>query len=150
MLVVATSFNFFVFISINFVMQLLWSNRGRFCWMILLGLQLQVIINDCNSLLDQSWSPPTRSDRKKGPHWYFWQVFDFSMTRLTFNNRKNFNIRNTRKRCGICSKLTIKTPERRHWRVSVDGLKRTGTFKILGNLNTKIFRIPLQLRLQRL
>ena len=25
------------------------------------------------------------------------------------------NNRNTRKRCGICSKLTIKTPERRHW-----------------------------------
>ena len=26
--------------------------------------------------------------------------------------------RNTRKRCGICSKLTIKTPERRQWRSS--------------------------------
>ena len=26
------------------------------------------------------------------------------------------NNRNTRKRCEICSKLTIKTPERRHWR----------------------------------
>ena len=25
------------------------------------------------------------------------------------------NNRNTRKRCEICSKLTIKTPERRHW-----------------------------------
>ena len=25
------------------------------------------------------------------------------------------NTRNTRKRCKICSKLTIKTPERRHW-----------------------------------
>ena len=23
--------------------------------------------------------------------------------------------RNTRAKCGICSKLTIKTPERRHW-----------------------------------
>ena len=31
------------------------------------------------------------------------------------------NNRNTRKRCCICSKLTIKTPERRHWR-------RTGVF----------------------
>ena len=26
------------------------------------------------------------------------------------------NNRNTRTRCEICSKLTIKTPERRHWR----------------------------------
>ena len=26
--------------------------------------------------------------------------------------------RNTRARCEICSKLTIKTPERRHWRRS--------------------------------
>ena len=28
------------------------------------------------------------------------------------------NNRNTGKRCEICSKLTIKTPERRHWRRS--------------------------------
>ena len=28
------------------------------------------------------------------------------------------NNRNTRARCEICSKLTIKTPERRHWRLS--------------------------------
>ena len=28
------------------------------------------------------------------------------------------NYRNTRKRCETCSKLTIKTPERRHWRRS--------------------------------
>ena len=28
------------------------------------------------------------------------------------------NNRNTRKRCDICSKLTIKTPEQRHWRRS--------------------------------
>ena len=27
------------------------------------------------------------------------------------------NNRNSRKRCEICSKLTIKTPERRHWRL---------------------------------
>ena len=27
------------------------------------------------------------------------------------------NNRNTRTRCEICSKLTIKTPERRHWRL---------------------------------
>ena len=28
------------------------------------------------------------------------------------------NYRNTRTRCGMCSKLTIKTPERRQWRLS--------------------------------
>ena len=28
------------------------------------------------------------------------------------------NDRNTRTRCDICSKLTIKTPKRRHWRRS--------------------------------
>ena len=30
----------------------------------------------------------------------------------------NVNDRNTRTRCEICSKLTIKTPERHHWRRS--------------------------------
>ena len=29
-----------------------------------------------------------------------------------------FNNKNTRTKCEICSKLTIKTPERRHWRRS--------------------------------
>ena len=29
-----------------------------------------------------------------------------------------FNNRNTRTMCEICSKLTMKTPERRHWRRS--------------------------------
>ena len=32
-------------------------------------------------------------------------------------NMVKANIRNTRTRCEICSKLTIKTPERRHWRL---------------------------------
>ena len=31
------------------------------------------------------------------------------------NNMFKINNRNTRTRCEICSKLTIKTPERRHW-----------------------------------
>ena len=34
-----------------------------------------------------------------------------------------FNNRNTRKRCEICSKLSIKTPERRQWR-------RSGVFTV--------------------
>ena len=33
------------------------------------------------------------------------------------NGMFKFNNRNTRTRCEICSKLTIKTPERRHWRL---------------------------------
>ena len=37
------------------------------------------------------------------------------------NYMSKVNNRNTRKRCEICSKLTIKIPERRHWR-------RTGIF----------------------
>ena len=37
------------------------------------------------------------------------------------NNLFKVNTRNTRTRCEICSKLTIKVPERRHWR-------RSGTF----------------------
>ena len=36
------------------------------------------------------------------------------------------NNRNTRTRCEICSKLTIKTPERRQWRRS--GWRRSGVF----------------------
>ena len=35
-------------------------------------------------------------------------------TQLTFTCSKHS--RNTKKRCGICLKLTIKIPERRHWR----------------------------------
>ena len=37
------------------------------------------------------------------------------------------NSRNTRTRCEVCSKLTIKTPERRHWHHS-------GVFKIFHTL----------------
>ena len=39
------------------------------------------------------------------------------------------NNRNTRKNCQICSKLTIKTPERRHWRRSVFLLLTSKTFQ---------------------
>ena len=39
----------------------------------------------------------------------------FSMADIPDGNYMfKFNNRNNRKRCGICSKLTIKTPERRH------------------------------------
>ena len=34
------------------------------------------------------------------------------------NYKFKVNNRNTRTRCEICSKLIIKTPERRHWRHS--------------------------------
>ena len=45
---------------------------------------------------------------------YFIQSFLKSNTRPVFTYSKL----NTRTRCKICSKLTIKTPERRHWRRS--------------------------------
>ena len=45
-----------------------------------------------------------------------------STTKNEFNPAGNYmfkvNNRNTRIRCEICSKLTIKTPERRQWRRS--------------------------------
>ena len=37
---------------------------------------------------------------------------------LAGNYMFKVNNRNNRTRCEICSKLTIKTPERRHWRRS--------------------------------
>ena len=55
-----------------------------------------------------------------------------------------FNNRNTRKRCEMCSKLTIKTPERCHWRhsgVSIVNFERIShlflVFLLL-NLNKKM------------
>ena len=40
------------------------------------------------------------------------------MTNPAGNYMFKVNNRNTRTRCDICSKLTIKIPERRHWRPS--------------------------------
>ena len=40
------------------------------------------------------------------------QIFSAGIYLFKYNNR------NTRTRCEICSKLTIKTPERRQWRRS--------------------------------
>ena len=49
---------------------------------------------------------------------FVFQTFGFNILRSRC--RANIylfkvNNRNTKKRCGICSKLIIKTPERRHW-----------------------------------
>ena len=42
-----------------------------------------------------------------------WKIYNFT----TFsNNMFKVNNRNTRRRCEICSKFTIKTPEWRYWR----------------------------------
>ena len=44
------------------------------------------------------------------------------------------NNRNTRTRCEICSKLTIKTPERRHWRrsgVFIDNFEHISHFVLV-------------------
>ena len=49
---------------------------------------------------------------------------DITFTYYCYNNPTKIylikvNNRNTNKRCEICSKLTIKTPKRRHWCRSV-------------------------------
>ena len=43
---------------------------------------------------------------------------NLKLRRPAGNYMFKFNNRNTRTRCEICSKLTIKTPERRQWRRS--------------------------------
>ena len=53
----------------------------------------------------RGWFIPEISQTKRG-YWFI----TTTLYLVKFNNR------NTRKRCEICSKLTIKTPERRHWR----------------------------------
>ena len=45
------------------------------------------------------------------------------------------NNRNIRKRCEICSKLTIKTPERRHWRFAMCFASYTPIYNHEENLN---------------
>ena len=52
------------------------------------------------------------------------------------------NNRNTRTRCEICSKLTIKTPERRHWR-------RSGVFIVTFEHISRLFLVFLLLTLSR-
>ena len=43
------------------------------------------------------------------------KVVTFYLIRPAGNYMLKVKNRNTRTRCEICSKLTIKTPERRHW-----------------------------------
>ena len=51
------------------------------------------------------------------PDTCLWGLFTYT-TNPTGNYMFKVNDRNTRTRCGICSKLTIKIPERRQWRRS--------------------------------
>ena len=44
-----------------------------------------------------------------------WSFFDISQIYPAGNYMFKVNNRNTRTRCDICSKLTIKIPERCHW-----------------------------------
>ena len=44
------------------------------------------------------------------------------------------NNRNTRTKCEICSKLTIKIPERRHWRGKMPTKFFFGNLSFIGNL----------------
>ena len=51
--------------------------------------------------------------------WQFARVSLLSVFTPAGNYMFKVNDRNTKTRCEICSKLTIKIPERRHWRRSV-------------------------------
>ena len=66
--------------------------------------------------------------------WMFWVVGIPKQFHIVISHNCNpyvfdiyllkVNNRNTRIRCEICSKLTIKTPARRHWRLFVDSFER--------------------------
>ena len=64
-----------------------------------------------------SWKK-TQIEKKKGKKTTYLALWNFVSWVLAFTCWKS-TIRNTRKPCRICSKLTIKTPERGHWRCSV-------------------------------
>ena len=63
-------------------------------------------------------------------------LITFGIYIFTVNNR------NTRKRCAVCSKLTIMTPEQRHWR-------RSGVFIINFEHISHLFLVFLLLTLSR-
>ena len=64
-----------------------------------------------------SWKK-TQIEKKKEKKTTYLALWNFVSWVLAFTCWKS-TIRNTRKPCRICSKLTIKTPERGHWRCSV-------------------------------
>ena len=63
-------------------------------------------------LLKLSWKPKIYFSLKQADHFNFKLINPAGIYLFKVNNR------NTKARCEICSKLTIKTPERRHWRCS--------------------------------
>ena len=61
--------------------------------------------------------------------------------KLNTNKMFKVNNRNTRTRCEICSKLTIKIPERRHWQVDAGwNTTKTGDLHI-NSLSDKLLGI---------
>ena len=67
----------------------------------------------------------------------------FSNNEMKLNTNKMFKVnnRNTRTRCEICSKLTIKIPERRHWQVDAGwNTTKTGDLHI-NSLSEKLLGI---------
>ena len=61
--------------------------------------------------------------------------------KLNTNKMFKVNNRNTRTRCEICSKLTIKIPERRHWQVDASwNTTKTGDLHI-NSLSDKLLGI---------
>ena len=63
-----------------------------------------------------TWTLLTKSKRKTGL--FFIVKFELTFHRYSLNYLLKVNNSNTRTRCEICLKLTIKIPERRQWRRS--------------------------------
>ena len=70
-------------------------------------ISIKKIIENCNSV-----GAGAHNVGKVVP---FWLKFDPNFTNITGIYLLKVNNRNTRTRCEICSKLTIKIPERRQW-----------------------------------
>ena len=61
-----------------------------------------------------TWTLLTKSKRKTGL--FFIVKFELIFHRYSLNYLLKVNNSNTRTRCEMCLKLTIKIPEPRHWR----------------------------------
>ena len=85
---------------------------------------VDVFLVACCNIIRACWETKKKklSFRKKYIKFFLWETSRFSLHVLLPIPAGIYllkvNNRNTRTRCEICSKLTINTPERRHWRRS--------------------------------
>ena len=66
------------------------------------------LVNECFTKMRIFWDPEN----------IYLAVFAILISSQSAFTCPNYNNRNTRTRCAICLKLTIKTPEQCHWRCS--------------------------------